>query len=29
MPGAYGDLEALDYRDADDLVNEARRLGLL
>lgn len=29
MPGAFGDLEALDYRDADDLIGEARSLGFL
>lgn len=29
MPGACGDLEALDERDADDLISEAMRLGLM
>ena len=29
MPGAYGDLEALDERDSDDLISEAMRLGLM
>ena len=29
MPGAFGDLESVDYRDDCDLFDEARRLGLM